>query len=83
MSDTATPPTPTRKATLSEQLGGILTREREKRGTSRRAFAEALGVADVTLLQYEKGRVNPTLAKAEELADQYGLELTIVARKKR
>lgn len=64
---------------LSRQLGAILTSERERQGKSRRKLAAELGVADVTLLGYERGSENPTLAKAEELAGAYGLVLTLAA----
>lgn len=67
---------------LAAQLGAILTAERLRQRKSRRQLANQLGVADVTLLGYERGHDNPTLAKAEELADSYGLELTIKARRK-
>lgn len=67
--------------TLAQQFGALLTAERERRGLSRRGLAEALGVADVTLLAYEHGTANPTLAKAEELAGQYGLEVVLRTRR--
>ena len=66
---------------LAAQLGALLTAARTRAGLSRRGLADQLGVADVTLLKYEHGEANPTLSKAAALAEQYGLELHITARK--
>ena len=66
---------------LTKQLGDLLTGARTKTGRSRRKLAEDLHVTDVTLFRYEHGEANPTLAKAQALAAQYGLELEIRARK--
>ena len=78
MTDTA-PTDPT----LAEQLGALLTAARTRAGLSRRGLADQLEVADVTLLHYERGMANPTLSKAEALAEQYGLELKVTARRAR
>ena len=68
---------------LVAQLGALLTTARTRAGLSRRALADKLEVTDVSLHKYEHGTENPTLAKAEQLAEQYGLELTLTARKAR
>ena len=63
---------------LAAELGRLLTAERESRGLSRRAVAEAGGVAPNTLREVELGEANPTLARIEELAEVYGVELAII-----
>lgn len=66
---------------LRDQLAAILVKERERQQKTRGQLARELDVSDVTLFGYERGRDNPTLAKVEDLAKSYGLELTIKARR--
>lgn len=66
--------------TLAESLGAQLQEAREARGISRRALADELGVSNVSLLHYEHGKANPTLSKAAEIAEQYGLDVEIVTK---
>lgn len=73
----------TTPTSLSEQLGHALTEARAVAGLSRRALATRLGVADTSLLVYERGTANPTLSKVEELAEQYGLTPVLTFHKKR
>ncbi len=69
----------TPNGTLAEQFGALLGAERERQGKTLRQLADELGVANPTLHIYEHGQANPTLAKVEELAEQYGLVVTIKA----
>lgn len=73
----------TGRPSLATQLGRHLAEERERQGVSRRKFADEHGVTNVTLLQYEHGKVNPTLAKVQELAAMYGLEVVLTVRRRR
>lgn len=68
---------------LAEQLGKLLIDAREARGLSLRALAREVGVSPVTLSYYETGRHNPTLSKVYELADQYGIQVTITRHGRR
>jgi transcriptional regulator with XRE-family HTH domain len=76
-------PEPVLTSPLAAQLGRLLTDARERQGASRRGLAAEIGVSDVTLLMYERGSENPTLAKAEELAAAYGIELTLTATRRK
>jgi transcriptional regulator with XRE-family HTH domain len=67
---------PTARTALAAQVGAILARHRGDE--PRRELARRLGVADVTLVDVERGTVNPTLARVEALAGQYGARLAIV-----
>lgn len=63
--------------TLAADFGSLL---RAVRGPgSRRALARGMDVAPATLAELEDGRANPTLARVEEVAEAYGLELRLVA----
>lgn len=71
---------PTVEPQLARQVGEQLTAARQARGLSRRALAAELGLADTTLLALEHGRANPTLARLEQVATGYGIELAIETR---
>lgn len=71
------------RPTLAQQFGAALAAERERQGLSLRELADQLGVANPTLHLYEHGKPNPTLAKVEELAAQYGLEVSFRVRRVR
>ena len=64
---------------LAADIGVQLAAARTTAGTSRRALAAELGVADTTLLEVERGDANPTLRRLEELAAGYGVTITITA----
>lgn len=72
MSDTPSP--------IAVEFGRILAAAREASGLSRRALAAQIGVSDVALLGYEKGRSNPTARQMEEVAGWYGIEVDIVRK---
>jgi transcriptional regulator with XRE-family HTH domain len=65
--------------TLAAELGRILTQHREARGLSRKALADAHGLAANTLREVEMGQANPTLGRVEELArDVYEVTVAVV-----
>lgn len=68
------PTTPQPTSELAERIGQALTARRAELGLSRRALAERAGVSNVTLLNLEHGRANPTLARLERVADAYGID---------
>lgn len=65
---------------LAERVGNALTARRAELGLSRRALAERAGVSNVTLLNLEHGRANPTLARLERVADAYQLDAVELLR---
>ena len=69
---------PTEPLPLSIEFGTLLREAREARGLSRRELARQAGRSNVSLLQYEHGTANPTLSKAVEIAELYGIDLRLV-----
>lgn len=63
---------------LADELGRILTQHRETTGQSRKALADANDLAANTLREVEMGQANPTLARVEELARLYGVDVALV-----
>jgi transcriptional regulator with XRE-family HTH domain len=66
--------------TLSRQLGTALVTARGRRRLSRKRLAETVGLAPNTLGEVEHGTANPTLRRVEELADVYGVDVTITVK---
>lgn len=66
---------------LAKQLGDLLTKARGDR--SRRGLAADLDLAPATLITLEAGTSNPTLERVERMAEAYGVELTLTARRVR
>jgi transcriptional regulator with XRE-family HTH domain len=64
---------------LAKQLGDLLTKARGTR--SRRGMAADLGLAPATLISLEAGTINPTLARVEQMAAAYGIELELKAKR--
>jgi transcriptional regulator with XRE-family HTH domain len=79
---------------LAARLGAALREAREARGVSRRAFARSVQskhrsaapgatIAHGSLREIELGTANPTLAKVEEVADLYDVDVEIVVRRRK
>lgn len=68
---------------LAQDVGRALTQAREAKGRSRADMARELGVSDVTLLELELGRGNPTLGRIAKYAHAYGVDLDVVTRTRR
>lgn len=69
-------PAPDRQPTseLARRVGEALEARRAELGLSRRALAERAGVSNVSLLELEHGLANPTLARLERVAADYGID---------
>lgn len=53
----------------------LLRQWRERRGLSVRALAERAGVSYVTVVRIETGRLSPTVATLEKLAEALGIRV--------
>lgn len=65
---------------LVADIGAALFTARRAAGLTRAQVARQLGVSDVTLLELEHGRGNPTLARLARYAAAYGVTLDVITR---
>jgi len=56
-------------------MGLLLRQWRERRGFSLHSLAEKAGVSYVTIVRIEQGRMSPTVALLEKLADALEISL--------
>ncbi len=80
MSIEATDRTDATVRVIAGDVGRALAAARTRSGRTRAQLARELGVSDVTLLELEHGRGNPTIGRLVRYAAGYGVELHITTR---
>ncbi len=68
---------------MTEQVATRVTYWRKRAGFSQKELAERVGVHPSTVTRWEQGRITPTLAKLEMIADAVGVEFVKLLRQPR
>ena len=67
------------KNELMRRFGRNLAAERTRMDMSQRQLADAVGLAEMTIVNYEAGTTTPDMASATAIADVLGVSLDALA----